>query len=95
MPSAHEEMNEKRYLKQGYQEIFGIPGTASHAALQDFANYCHTFDMTARNHDEALIALGLRRAFFHIWQYLKLEPDELTQIYRSHANGLNRNQGDG
>ena len=85
MASAHEEMNEKRYLKMGYQEIFGIPGTAAHAALEDLGRYCHIFDMNAHSHDEALIVLGLRRGFFHIWQYLKLEPDELTQIYRKHV----------
>ena len=85
MASAHEEMNEKRYLKMGYQEIFGIPGTAAHAALEDFANYCRVFDVAIHDHDASLVAVGLRRAFFHIWQYLKLEPDELTQIYRKHV----------
>ena len=92
MPSFHEEMNEKRYLKMGYQEIFGIPGSAAHAALEDLGRYCHIFDVDTDTHDKTLIALGLRRAFFHIWQYLKLEPDELTQIYRKHVNRFNEGE---
>ncbi len=86
----HKLMGTMRWKRQGYQDIFGVPGTAGHAALADLARYCHAFDVRATNHDDALVALGLRRAFFHIWQYLKLQPDELAVLYRDHV----LNQGD-
>ena len=54
MASAHEEMNDKRYLKMGYQKIFGIPGTDGHAALEDFATYCRVFDVAIHDHDASL-----------------------------------------
>jgi len=85
MVNMHDQMNIARFKKMGYQEIFGIEGTAGHAALQDFANYCRVFDVAIHDHDAALVAVGLRRAFFHIWQYLKLEPDELAVLYRDHV----------
>lgn len=86
----HVLMGKFRFKRQGYQDIFGVPGTAGHAAIADLARYCHLFDVRARSHDEAMVALGLRRAFLHIWQYMKLQPDELAVLYREHV----LNQGD-
>jgi hypothetical protein len=86
----HMLMGKMRFRRQGYQDIFGVPGTAGHDAIADLARYCHVFDMKAHDHDTALIALGLRRAFMHMWQYLHLQPDELAVLYRDHV----LNQGD-
>jgi hypothetical protein len=101
--NIHDIMNETRYKKQGYQQIFGVPGTAGHDAMMDLCRYCDVFDQTARSHDDVLISLGLRRAFYHIWQYLKLETDELAVFYRDSIIRRNQeirrqnmmNQGDG
>ena len=84
MGSVHEEMNEKRFLKQGYLDTFG-PGTAGYAAFMDLLKYIHEFDLRVHTHDEAMIAVGLRRAGYHLWQYLKLEPDDMVRFYVDHV----------
>ena len=57
--------------------------TISPEAMIDLAKFCHAFgnEVAEGNHDRTLRMAGRREAFFHVWEMLKLEPDELIAIY--------------
>lgn len=57
--------------------------TISPEALTALAKFCHAFgnEVVEGNHDRTLRMAGRREAFFFVWEYLKLEPDELIALY--------------
>lgn len=68
--------------QKAYKITFGSPGTAAHEAFLDLAKYCHAFGEEFQgNYEQTLRMAGRREAFFHIWRYLNLRPDELAAIY--------------
>ena len=75
--------------KRAYEQIIlGPPGTASHEFLTDLANFCRPFDHSpARKRDGSidadleLIRVGQRMVWDRIAQHLRLEPEQLAQIY--------------
>lgn len=71
-----------RERKKVYQAAF-TQGTPQHDAFVDLARYCHAFDDGIATPDQALIAVGLRRAYFRIWNHLNLEPEQLAVIYKA------------
>lgn len=65
------------------------PGTPAHEAFVDLGRYCHVYQENVATGDQALILVGLRRAFFHIWNHLNLDDQQLAAVY-----GAARRQGD-
>jgi hypothetical protein len=83
------------FRKRGYQVVFGVPGTAGHAAFSDLARYCCFFEgEVAKSHDETLIRIGRREAFLYIWKHLNLTTEELAALYRSAYPTLISQQGE-
>lgn len=75
---------EKLSFKQrAYQATFGAPGTAAHDAFVDLARFSHAFHNEAipGDSDMTMRMAGRREAFFHIWQFLHLDPKDLVEIY--------------
>lgn len=71
-----------RTRKHNYRSAFA-PGSPAHAALVDLGKYCRSFESDVIDHDRALVAMGLRRAYFRIIDHLQFEPDELMQLYKA------------
>lgn len=77
-----------RERQKAYRMTF-TAGTPAHEAFVDLGHYCRVFQEGVTTGDQALILVGLRRAFMHIWNQLNLEDQELAAIY-----GAARRQGD-
>jgi hypothetical protein len=71
--------------KQVYQLTFGPPGTPGYDMMVDLAKYTHAFDgdLAVSEPNQALIAVGMRRAFFRIFSHVHLDPEQLAQYYRA------------
>ncbi len=71
--------------KKAYQLSFGPPGTAGYDMLVDLAKFTRAFDadMTINDPNQAMILVGMRRAFFRVFSHCHLEPEELAQLYRA------------
>lgn len=73
-------LDKLRMRKHNYRSAFGH-GAPAEKALISFAKFCHAYENDVTNHDGALVALGLRRAYFYIIDHLEFEPDELMRLY--------------
>ena len=81
-PNVMALLDKLRLRKHNYRSAFGH-GAPAEKALIDLGQYCHAFENDIIDHDRALVALGLRRAYFRIIDHLQFEPDELMQLYKA------------
>ena len=73
-----------RLRKKAYCLAFGSPGTPAHEMLVDLARYCRAFEAPFdADPQRAAYLAGRRDAFFRIYQHIKLEPEELAELYRA------------
>lgn len=84
-PAAIDKLRERQ---RAYRMVFAA-GTPAHEAFVDLGRYCRVFQEGVTTGDQALILVGLQRAFRHIWNQLNLDDTELAVIY-----GAARKQGD-
>lgn len=84
-PAAIDKLRERQ---KAYRMTFTAE-TPAHEAFVDLGRYCRVFAENVTTGDQALILLGLRRAFMHIWNHLNLDDQELAVIY-----GAARRRGD-
>lgn len=77
-----------RERQKAYRMTF-TAGTPAHEAFVDLGRYCRVFQEAVTTGDQALILVGLRRAFMHIWNQLNLDDQELAAVY-----GAARKQGE-
>ena len=79
-------LDKLRARKHNYRSAFGH-GAPAHAALVDLGRFCRAFENDVIDHDRALVAVGLRRAYYRIIDHLQFEPDELMQLYKATKQG--------